>query len=35
MWLTSPITWPLARALDWMLGKEQYTIFKRKQLKVS
>ncbi|KAJ9520456.1 hypothetical protein QJQ45_000204 [Haematococcus lacustris] len=32
-WLTCPVSWPLARALDLLLGKEGHNMFKRKQLK--
>lgn len=34
MWLTSPISWPLARILDWLLGKEGANVFRRHELKV-
>jgi hypothetical protein len=33
-WLTCPISWPLARMLDWLLGKETQVTFKRRELKV-
>jgi CBS domain containing-hemolysin-like protein len=29
MWLTAPISWPIGKALDWMLGKENVTFGKR------
>lgn len=29
MWLTAPISWPIGKGLDWMLGKEQPVFGKR------
>jgi metal transporter CNNM len=29
MWLTAPISWPIGKALDWLLGKENVTFGKR------
>lgn len=34
MWVLSPIAWPLARALDLVLGHQDYQMMKRRQLKV-
>jgi Cyclin M transmembrane N-terminal domain len=33
MWITSPISWPLSKVLDAVLGGETTTRFRRKQLK--
>lgn len=33
MLLFSPIAWPISRVLDWVLGREHSTIFRRAQLK--
>lgn len=29
MWLTAPVSWPIGKGLDWMLGKENVTFGKR------
>uniref|UniRef100_A0A383WEM1 CNNM transmembrane domain-containing protein n=1 Tax=Tetradesmus obliquus TaxID=3088 RepID=A0A383WEM1_TETOB len=29
MWLTAPVSWPISKGLDWMLGKENVTFGKR------
>ncbi|KAF8055113.1 CBSDUF3 [Scenedesmus sp. PABB004] len=29
MWATAPVSWPIARALDWLLGHEDVTLGKR------
>lgn len=29
MWMTAPISWPIGKGLDWMLGKEQPVFGKR------
>jgi hypothetical protein len=34
MVLCSPIAWPVGRMLDWLLGSDHSTLFRRKQLKV-
>lgn len=33
MIITSPVSWPIAKFLDWMLGGEHGSLFRRKQLK--
>ncbi len=34
MALTSPVSWPMARVLDWLLGKDRAVLFRRAELKV-
>jgi hypothetical protein len=29
MWMTAPVSWPIGKGLDWMLGKEQPVFGKR------
>jgi len=33
MWLTSPITWPISKLLDYFLGTEHSTLFRRAEFK--
>jgi hypothetical protein len=33
-WVTAPISWPLARILDWLLGHHTVLTYKRRELKV-
>lgn len=33
MWLTAPISWPMAKLLDWVLGTHEGTIYKKSGLK--
>jgi len=33
MWLMAPIAWPIAKLLDWVLGKHEGTIYKKSGLK--
>lgn len=33
MWLMSPIAWPTARLLDYMLGEDHGTVYKKSGLK--
>jgi metal transporter CNNM len=29
MWCTAPVSWPIGKGLDWLLGKEQPVFGKR------
>lgn len=33
MWLMAPVAWPTAKLLDWMLGEDHGTIYKKSGLK--
>jgi metal transporter CNNM len=35
MFICSPIAWPVGKLLDWMLPHEDYSFFRRGQLKVA
>lgn len=33
MWLMAPVAWPTAKLLDWMLGEDHGTVYKKSGLK--
>jgi len=33
MWVAKPVVWPIAKLLDFLLGAENHSLFRRKQLK--